>query len=230
MQLKNTWNIRSESGYRRSRNFSRPWYVYGSELIRANLNGSRRKSALDVGCGVGEFMEILEQDGFEVTGVDGNADQIETVKNNGLEGRVVDLEKQLPFERESFDLVTSLEVIEHIACAESLLKEINRVLKSGGHLLITTPNFAYLNHRLQYLFGAAPWNEGIHLRYFTKSRLLSCLNQTGFEVIAQKSYGPMPLVSTLMLRLLKCQPPLWCVNGHLESILANDLIYLVKKT
>ena len=89
---------------------------------------------MDVGCGCGEFLEILGRAGFRAEGVDGNPRQIEMVKLAGLKGELADLNLGLPFEDGLFDLVTCLEVIEHVARAEFLLTEISRVLKAGGNL------------------------------------------------------------------------------------------------
>jgi len=226
----NPWNDRCSKGIGRNKNFSRPWYRYGFELIAKHINDPQGKHALDVGCGCGEFLEILGRAGFRAEGVDGNPRQIEMVKLAGLKGELADLNLGLPFEDGLFDLVTCLEVIEHVARAEFLLTEISRVLKAGGNFLISTPNFAYLNYRVHYLMGAAPWNEGIHLRFFTKKHLSSLLKEAGFILTDRNSYGPVPLLSTIMIRLLHLEPILWRVTNGLESLLAYDLVYMAKKS
>lgn len=147
----NPWNDRASKGKGRHKDVSRPWYRYGLELITKHIDDPCGKRALDVGCGCGEFLEILSEAGFGAEGVDGNPGQIEALRSAGLKAELVDLNLELPFEDGSFDLVTCLEVIEHVARAEFLLTEIRRVLKAGGDFLLTTPNFAYLNYRIHYL-------------------------------------------------------------------------------
>lgn len=201
------------------------------ELLCRHVSSKNGKSvALDIGCGVGEFMLILRDIGFEVEGIDANEEQMQIVHSNGLRGKVGNLENGLPYPNEAFSLVTCLELIEHIALAEDLLDEIQRVLRLGGYLLLSTPNFAFFNNRFHYLFGAPPCNEGMHLRFFVKSRLESMLEQAGFDIVSRNSYGPVPLLSTLTTRLLRQEPVLWRVPAFVESLFAYDLIYLARKS
>lgn len=229
--LKNIWNqCLTRDGSVRSLNPLRPWYSYARELIlKASLSCDGVKTALDVGCGVGEFMVVLKGAGFKVEGVDGNEDQMKRVRSLRLSGTLADLEEKLAYADESFSLVTCLELIEHIAHTEDLLCEIYRILRPGGYLLLSTPNFAFLNNRLHYLFGRAPCNEGLHLRFFVKQALEALLNRTGFRIVQRNSYGVIPLLSTVTTRVLKGQPVLWRVPAVLETLLAYDFIYLAQK-
>jgi methionine biosynthesis protein MetW len=199
------------------------------DLLRRHLGSLEGQRVLDVGCGVGEFMELLREQGAEPYGVDGNEAQVAEAGKHGLTARVADLDAGIPFESEEFSLISCLEVIEHIARAEFLLKEIWRVLRPGGHLLLSTPNFSYINHRIRYLLGFAPWNEGIHLRYFNRDRLLSLVEGTGFPVIGSNSFGPVPVASTIYGRLMNKPLPLWRTGGVLENLFAYDLVYLLRK-
>ena len=211
-------------------NSSRPWYRYAKQLLFSRMLSSQENlTALDVGCGVGEFMVILRDLGFTVQGIDGSQEQMNIVCSMGFEGKVADLEGGLPYASESFLLVTCLELIEHVARSEELLGEIHRVLRPGGYLLLSTPNFSFLNNRLHYFFGAPPCNEGVHLRFLVKSRLESALERTMFKVIERNSYGVIPLASTLTTRLFRRKAVLWRVPAIFESLLAYDFIYLAQK-
>ncbi len=174
-------------------------------------------------------MRVLRDGGFEVVGVDGNEEQMRAVQGLGFEGEVADLERGLSFPDGAFFLVSCLETIEHIARAEGLLGEIHRVLQPGGFLLLTTPNFSYFQNRIRSLLGSGPYNEGIHLRYLNRKTLLSMLRRQGFKVIGQNSYGPIPFLSTFAVRALRRNPPLWRLDGRLESLLAYDFVYLAEK-
>jgi 2-polyprenyl-3-methyl-5-hydroxy-6-metoxy-1,4-benzoquinol methylase len=209
---------------------SRPWYNYAKELISKYVTDSGRDlPALDIGCGVGEFMLLLRGQGFVVEGIDANEEQMQALYALGLKGKISDLEDGLPYPDGTFFLVSCLETIEHIARVEILLGEIRRVLRPKGFLLLSTPNFSYFQNRIHYLFGAGPCNESIHLRYFTRKSLLSLLNLAAFRIIAQNSFGPIPLLSTLMMRVFRQPPPLWHVKRGLESCLAYDFVYLAMK-
>ncbi len=100
---------------------------------------------LDVGCGSGDItLELIKvMKVKEAIGIDLTEESIETCKRKGIDARKVDVEKdRLPFEDNYFDVVFCLEVIEHLYDPIHLLMETRRILKSGGFLVISTPNLA----------------------------------------------------------------------------------------
>lgn len=113
--------------------------------IRRIATGSKR--ILDLGCGEGTRLGLLKTNAEKV-GVDINDYAINKAvkKYSGVEFLKADIEK-LPFEKESFDLVYSVFVLEHVRQPEELLKEAVRVLKKGGTLIIGAPNFGSPNRR-----------------------------------------------------------------------------------
>ena len=111
----------------------------GDECSRTPLAG---KSALDVGCGAGLLTEALARLGASVTGIDASPDVIAVAKEHAramaLEidyraGDVQELQGQ-------FDLVTAMEVIEHVADPSVFLKALAKRLAPGGLLILSTPN------------------------------------------------------------------------------------------
>ena len=112
---------------------------------------ARGTRALDVSCRNGEVMTALAARGFEVRG---------TRFERGLppiEGMAidegVDLTRALPYPDESFDLVVLTEVIEHLENHRAALTEVARVLRPGGHLILTTPNIMRLDSRLGFMLS-----------------------------------------------------------------------------
>ena len=111
---------------------------------------------LDVGCGTGANLEMLKQYG-ESEGVDVSDDALEFCRKKGLKVHK-GLAEELPFPDETFDLVTALDVVEHLDDDIAGLKEMLRVLKTGGKTLIFVPAFMWLwgvqddisNHRIRY--------------------------------------------------------------------------------
>jgi SAM-dependent methyltransferase len=127
---------------------------------------------LDVGCGTGANLEMLANFG-EAEGVDVSDDALEFCRAKGLKAHK-GLAEKLPFEDESFDLVTALDVVEHLDDDVAGLKEMNRILKKGGKTLIFVPAFMWLwgvqddisNHRIRY----------------TKKQIVERLNKAGFAI------------------------------------------------
>jgi len=99
---------------------------------------------LDIGCGDGTLGYFAKNKYKEVYGVDISEEALKIAKKRDIIVEKVNLnEEKLPFENDYFDAVTCLDVIEHVFEPRDLIKEINRVLKRGGILIISTPNFTY---------------------------------------------------------------------------------------
>lgn len=98
------------------------------------------RDVLDVGCGAAYGTEMLRKEGQArlVVGLDINLDHVQSINTLGLTLIRGDAMK-LPFNDESFDVITAFEVIEHLDDPQKALGEIRRVLKTGGVALISTP-------------------------------------------------------------------------------------------
>lgn len=105
----------------------------------------RGKNVLDVGCGWGEFLLTMREFGAaSTTGVEPDASLVELSRVLSPESRVLQgFSEVLPFESNSFDVVLSSDVIEHVSNADIALAEMIRVLKPGGYALLNFPNYAY---------------------------------------------------------------------------------------
>lgn len=127
---------------------------------------------LDVGCGTGANLEMLRKFGA-AEGVDVSDEALEFCQAKNLKARK-GLAENLPFENESFDLVTALDVVEHLDDDVAGLKEMRRVLRADGRVLIFVPAFMFLwgvqddvsNHRIRY----------------TKRQITDRLQKVGFEI------------------------------------------------
>ncbi len=114
---------------------------YAYEFAQAYIQGKR---VLDVGCGNGYGTALMAKSALEIVGLDYDAETVE--QNKKAYGSISNISfKQafippVPFEAESFDVITAFQFIEHIESRKEFLKECLRVLKPGGSLLVTTPN------------------------------------------------------------------------------------------
>lgn len=220
----NVWNDRL-TDLRRPFDPARPWYAFAAKLLSS---APRAGLALDVGCGVGEFLGRLRSLGWEAQGVDGHAGQVERVRAAGFRAECADLEGALPFPAAQFQLVTCLEVIEHVARAENLMSEMHRVLAPGGRLLLSTPNHGFWRSRMRALWGFPPVNEGVHLRFFTAASLRALARAAGFEVQAQASFGPWTGWNVLR-RVFGLSDAFMVAPAWAENWLACDLVLLLAR-
>jgi ubiquinone/menaquinone biosynthesis C-methylase UbiE len=123
--------------------------------------GSR---CLDYGCYDGKFMHaVTQRKAVEFVGVDVNSTTIPRNEFNQALHHI--REAELPFESDSFDVVTILDVIEHVKDQDRVLQELRRVLKPGGTLIITAPKkhiFSFLDvGNFKFMFPS------LHKAFFT---------------------------------------------------------------
>ncbi|MBA7650813.1 Ubiquinone biosynthesis O-methyltransferase [subsurface metagenome] len=121
---------------------------------------------LDIGCGDGTLTLLLGQavKAKEMYGVDMSLPATKQAINKGVKARQLNIESDnLPFEGDYFDLILCGEVVEHLFEPVNLLREIYRVLKRGGVLIITTPNLGSWYNRLSLLSGHQPFGTAASL-------------------------------------------------------------------
>ena len=129
---------------------SRPQYRVALELLREVKDGK----VLDLGCGVGEFCDILRDRAYDVTAIDGLEEFVQAVKGRGHKVHKANLEfERLPFADSEFDIVVSLDVIEHLWNTKHYLDEMRRVTRPGGLIVITTTNYDFWRYRLTHMRG-----------------------------------------------------------------------------
>lgn len=119
------------------------------------LPGFPELSVLDLSCGEGEILSQLAARGCRVRGTHYREDDYIVKQQDRLASLPiqagVNLHQPLPFDGGSFDVVLLIEVLEHLESHFQVIAEAGRVLKPGGHLLLTTPNIFRLHSRLQFL-------------------------------------------------------------------------------
>jgi 2-polyprenyl-3-methyl-5-hydroxy-6-metoxy-1,4-benzoquinol methylase len=146
-----------------------------------------RGRLLDVGCGVGDFLVAAQTRGWEVQGVELEERARAICADRGLEVIEAPLQAER-FAPGSFDLVTSFEVLEHMVFPRAELQSIATVLRPGGLLYLTTPNFSSLTRRLlgpRYSVIAYPE----HLGYFRPDTLDRVLGDAGLVRVDLRTTG-----------------------------------------
>lgn len=142
---------------------------------------------LDVGCGTGSTLQAAELRGWEPVGVDISGRVARLCRERGFEAHAVDGRK-LPFEDQSFDVLTAWSVIEHVPDIREALAEWRRVLKPGGVLAVDTSNARCLKARLLGARYRNFWPIG-HTYTFTPWNLGQFLQQAGFTLVRQPLIG-----------------------------------------
>ncbi len=178
-----------------------PRYRIAEELLPARTVGL---SVLELGGGIAELSRRLQKRGMKVTFVDLSESNIRRAKTLGFVAHKLDLNCGLPiFNNEQFDGVVMLEIIEHVVAVEFLLSEVSRVLKPGGFVILSTPNFAFFLNRFRVLMGKLSHDEGYHYRFFTPSVLAGRLQAVGLSIDRTAHSMPAFGINYVLNRLLK---------------------------
>jgi SAM-dependent methyltransferase len=186
------------------------WYRGRRRVIRAELDrlplpaGAR---VLDAGCGSGRTLQELVDYGA-VSGIELNTDAASLARERELgEVRVGRLE-ELPWDDATFDLITCLDVIEHVPDDVAALAELWRVCRPGGWLLVTVPAYQALWSRHD--------EANHHYRRYSRSMLRGAARAGGFQVERVTSFNSLLLAPAAAVRLT--QRRLGTHNGY-----TNDL-------
>jgi len=109
------------------------------------------KNLLDLSCKEGDILQSLHARRFTLRGT--NFEESGPQKNGIPIDYGVDLRKRLPYDDTSFDVILLVEVIEHLSDHQAALGELSRILRTGGVLILTTPNIMRLNSRVHFLLS-----------------------------------------------------------------------------
>ena len=145
---------------------------------------------LDMGCGIGYFLEEAERRGWEAHGSEFEPRAVEIVRGKGLRCLQAPL-RAGSLEPGSFDVITAFEVVEHLREPRAEAATIAAALRPGGLFYCTTPNFGSLSRRLlRARWRVIAYPE--HLSYFTPSTLRSWLARSGLAAVRLQTTGISP--------------------------------------
>jgi 2-polyprenyl-3-methyl-5-hydroxy-6-metoxy-1,4-benzoquinol methylase len=164
------------------------------------LAGMGSAKVLDIGCSGGLLAERVRAAGHHVTGVDYL--EIPGVRERTDSFFQADLSQGIPAEvGTGYDLVIAGDIIEHLPQPAQILREILRVLRPGGQVFLSVPNFGHWYPRVRTLFGLFGYDrrgilDNTHLRFFTRSSLRRLVRSCGFDVLEERATGlPLGVVS-----------------------------------
>ncbi len=164
-------------------------WLYRRYWLYPRLCRHLRGRVLDVGCGIGDLLRYRAN----TVGVDINPMTVDWCRRRGLDARLM-REGDLPFDMGEFDGVVLDNVLEHIEAPQPLLREVRRVLRKGGTLLVGVPG----------LRGFAMDMD--HKVFYAEADLRRVLSAEGFRTVAV-------LHMPLKLSWLQTHMPQYCLYG-----------------
>jgi len=149
--------------------------------VASLVEATETASLLDLGCDDGTVVLERVKDKIEtpsISGLDSSPQKVALAKKKGVQAQVANLEHPFPYASDSFDLVTANQIIEHLVNIDGFLREIHRVLKPGGYLILSTENLSSWHNIAALLLGWQAFSQhlsavrsvGNPLRFFNYSK------------------------------------------------------------
>jgi len=158
-----------------------------NELLNTFEEFRKTNKILDVGCGIGYFLEVAKERGWDVYGTEYTNEAIQICSSKGINMQKGILSSR-NYQNEEFDIITSFEVIEHINNPIDELTNFYKVLRKGGLVYLTTPNFnSLLRYRLKSEYNVICYPE--HLSYYTPKTLKKLFTCVDFKTKKIESTG-----------------------------------------
>lgn len=175
-------------------------------LLESTGRSPKSLRLLDLGCGNGSIAELLHQQGYSVVGIDPSEDGVRIAKEKYPhltidQGSAYD---DLANAYGQFDVVVSLEVVEHVYSPRDYAKTIYDLLVPGGIAILSTPYHGYLKNVALAVTGKLDshftvlWDNG-HIKFWSIRTLTKLLEETGFKNIRFARTGRIPTFAKSMI-------------------------------
>lgn len=139
---------------------------------------SAKGRILDIGAGVGDFLSVCKNDGWQTIGIE-PSDKAKTIaKSKGVSF----VEHLSELEDHTFDIITMWHVLEHVPDLENQIKELKRLIKPNGTVIIAVPNFNSFDANYYGKYWAA-FDVPIHLWHFSKTAIKKLFAKENLELV-----------------------------------------------
>lgn len=168
------------------------------------------KIILEIGCGDGSFSEQLKLErNVQVWGVELNP-EVAAVAENKLDkvlcGDLLELQNELPLGY--FDCIICNDILEHFVHTSSLISQLKKLLRPGGYIASSLPNFRYVGNLWEILVKKdfEYKNSGIldytHYRFFTQKSIVRMFSDLGFTIVKSEGINPTPSLKVKLFNLI----------------------------
>lgn len=162
--------------------FEKAYHLVKNIALRDKLNlinslGTFNGNILDIGAGTGDFLVLAKENGWNTVGVEPN----EKASNIAVKKGVSFTENTKALQNNSFDVITMWHVLEHVPNLESQIKELKRLIKPDGTILIAVPNFNSYDAKHYGKFWAA-YDAPRHLWHFSKTAIKLLFEKEGMQL------------------------------------------------
>ena len=183
---------------------------------------------IDVGCGIGYFLEIAKQRGWEVYGTEYTDEAFEICTRKGIKMNLGKLDPN-NYDSEMFDIITSFEVLEHINNPIEEISNFSEILRKEGLVYLTTPNFnSLLRYKLNEKYDVITYPE--HLSYYTPKTINNVFKKLNFRKLKLQTTG----ISLTKLKTKKGQVSVGTISEDSidesvrNKIESNKLLSIIK--
>ena len=203
------------------------WFVVRRKLLKTllcSLNLPRESLTIDIGCGVGSNLSLLKTIGVRAIGCDRSFDNLLLAKMKFFSPFINGDLENLPIRSSSVELVIATDVLEHLEDDFAGVRELYRILRCNGHLIVTVPAFQSLSGTQDIVTG--------HWRRYRRQEILEKLSLAGFDTLKSSYFNfflffPI-LIGRRLIRLLgvriesenKINFPL--INSFLKAIFSLE--------
>ncbi|NRT14477.1 2-polyprenyl-3-methyl-5-hydroxy-6-metoxy-1,4-benzoquinol methylase [Flavobacterium sp. 28A] len=148
-----------------------------NKLNLINSLQPQKGSILDIGAGTGDFLSVAKQNGWKTVGVEPSEKAKQIASSKGVSF----VEKTSELGNHSFDVISMWHVLEHVPNLDEQIKELKRLLKPDGSLIIAVPNFKSFDAQHYKTFWAA-YDVPIHFWHFSKKAIKMLFEKEGMEL------------------------------------------------
>ncbi len=158
-------------------------FALKSKVKLVNKYSDQGKLLLDIGCGTGDFLQQAKLNGWTVTGIEPN-EKARAIANSKVNNAVLNSDALFELKGQ-FDVITLWHVLEHLPNLEDHIKEIKKLLKPKGTLVVAVPNFKSHDAKYYKEFWAA-YDAPRHLWHFSKTSISKLFEKENIELVKIK--------------------------------------------